>query len=265
VQPSELGVAAAFPALKVPVGQTFVTAMLKKRRGQHKSKEPKKQVAPKYGMGDLVTKLDRHLKVRLGPRFRKGEHVKFLPHSPNVIIATPAYKASPLLETDSPGLAQQLMTVRYTPIVSVTVFVDSRASTHPVKGVGALVPAKEDRTCLGILFNSSSFDNRVTDDSLASFTVMMGGTAGGNWLSADDGDIENAVRVELKDLLGIEETLDMVIHRWPAALPQYSPHLPEIWQQARETWCATPGHILFGNYTGQISLRGMIETAAKLS
>lgn len=34
---------------------------------------------------------------------------------------------------------------------------------------------------------------------------------------------------------------------------------------ARETWCAAPGRMLFGNYTGQVSLRAMIESAAALS
>ena len=37
---------------------------------------------------------------------------------------------------------------------------------------------------------------------------------------------------------------------------------PTLMQWARETWCATPGRVLFGNYTGQVSLRGMIELAA---
>jgi protoporphyrinogen oxidase len=166
---------------------------------------------------------------------------------------------------DSPWLAQQLLTVRYTPIVSVTVFVDRQSFTRPVEGVGALMPAREDRRCLGILFNSSSFDQRVTDkENLASFTVMMGGTTGNDWLAASDEQIEEAVRLELKELLGIQDTLDMVIHRWPAALPQYGPNLPSIWHEARGSWCATPGRVLFGNYTGQISLRGIIESAAAL-
>ena len=39
----------------------------------------------------------------------------------------------------------------------------------------------------------------------------------------------------------------------------------EVWQKARDSWCIIPGRILFGNYTGQISLRGMIESAASLS
>lgn len=266
VQPAELGVAAAYPSLKVQVGQTLLGSMLAKRRNSgNKVKGTKQRVAPKDGMGSLVNQLERHLQLRLGPRFRKGVEVKWLPDAPNVVIATPAYAAARLLELDSPWLAQQLLTVRYTPIVSVTVFVDRRAFTRPIEGVGALMPACEDRRCLGILFNSSSFNHRVTDqERLASFTVMMGGTAGGKWLTAGDGEVENAVRAELKSLLGIQDTLDMVIHRWPAALPQYGPYLPAIWQEAHGSWCATTGRILFGNYTGQISLRGMIESAADL-
>jgi hypothetical protein len=48
-------------------------------------------------------------------------------------------------------------------------------------------------------------------------------------------------------------------------LPQYSVDLPNVWQKALDSWCVIPGRVLFGNYTGQISLRGMIESAAALN
>ncbi|MFL6210415.1 MAG: hypothetical protein ACJ74W_16280 [Pyrinomonadaceae bacterium] len=38
-----------------------------------------------------------------------------------------------------------------------------------------------------------------------------------------------------------------------------------FWQTAQAAWCATPGRILFGNYTGQVSLRGMIERALTMA
>jgi hypothetical protein len=65
-------------------------------------------------------------------------------------------------------------------------------------------------------------------------------------------------------MLGIREPLATIIHRWPSALPQYGTDLPDVWQTAREGWCGQPGQLLFGNYTGQISLRGMIESALAL-
>jgi hypothetical protein len=92
----------------------------------------------------------------------------------------------------------------------------------------------------------------------------MGGTSQRHWLTADDDEIRQAIKLELFSVLGIRAPLSVIIHRWPAALPQYSSALPNVWQHARDTWCAPRGRILFGNYTGQISLRGIIESAHEL-
>ena len=100
-------------------------------------------------------------------------------------------------------LADKLAEVRYTPMVSVTVFVDRRSFTRPVHGVGVLMPAREQTKSLGILFNSSSFADRVADESrFASFTVMMGGTAQPHWLTASDDEIRQAIKLELSTSLG---------------------------------------------------------------
>jgi len=264
-QPTELEVTTAFPALDVAEGKTLLGAMLTKRRNATPKNEKKTQAAPRFGMGELVGRLEQRLEKRLGSRFRKGEQVAHLPEAANVIIATPAYAAAPLIRPASVALADKLAEIRYTPIVSVTVFVDRNSFTRPLNGVGVLMPACEQTKSLGILFNSSTFADRVVDDSrLASFTVMMGGTAQPNWLTASDDEIRQTIKLELSSFLGIREPLDVAIHRWPAALPQYSVNVRKVWACARESWCATPGRILFGNYTGQISLRGMIESAAAL-
>src|SRR2546423_553173 len=151
---------------------------------------------------------------------------------------------------------------RRTMLVTVTAFVARDSFTRPVRGVGVLVPAKEGRECLGILFNSSAFEGRARDESRhASFTILFGGASQPQWVAAPDEEIERAVRSELRAVLGIRgEPLRLVVTRWRRAIPQYSTRLPRVWQSARETWCAAPGRVLFGNYTGQVSLRGMIET-----
>jgi protoporphyrinogen/coproporphyrinogen III oxidase len=265
VQPSELGVATAFPSLDLPAGKTLLGAMLTRRRKAGSKKQKQRRAAPRFGMGDLVARLEHSLEKRLGRGFRKGEKVEHLPDAANVIIATPAAAAAKLLKSASFTLADKLAAVRYTPIVSITVFVDRHEFTHPIQGVGVLMPSREQTKSLGILFNSSSFAYRVADESrFASFTVMMGGTAQPQWLAASDDEIRQAIKLELWNVLGIREPLDVAIHRWPAALPQYSVDLQDVWAYARQSWCAKAGRILFGNYTGQISLRGMIESAASL-
>ena len=223
-------------------------------------------VAPRLGMGDLTARLERRLEERLGERFRKGVGVRALPDSPNVVISTPAYAAASLLDISEPELAGALRGVGYTPVVSVTAFVRAEALSRPVKGVGVLAPAKEGRKCLGVLFTSSSFGGRVTDETrYVSFAVLLGGSAHPEWIDAADAEIEEAVRGEFASLLGVSgEPERLVISRWPRAIPRYSVTLPSVWRKARETWCARPGRVLFGNYTGQVSLRGMIETSAAM-
>lgn len=279
VQPDELGVAAAFPSLLIEPGDTLLGTMLLKSfkhlskneqtssKTGDKAKGNKRMVAPRNGMGDLVERLERQLEQRLGERFRKGVRVDALPDAPNLILATPSYAAAEALATEAPELSRRLREIRYTPLVTVTAFVSRASFTREIKGVGALVPASEQRKSLGILFTSSSFENRVFDETrYASFTILLGGTSQPQWVAASDEEIKQAVREEMATLLGIEdEPSELVITHWPRAIPQYSIELPTVWSAARESWCAQTGRVLFGNYTGQVSLRGMIESAASLS
>jgi oxygen-dependent protoporphyrinogen oxidase len=281
-RPAELGVEAAFPALSVAPGRTLIGSALGRafrRRPQNgdgggapngagankRKKQSRRMVAPRYGMGDLTARLERRLEEWLGGRFRRGVRVEAIPDAPNVILATPAYAAGQLLQSSVPELGLALAGIKYTPIVSVTAFVPVESLTRPVKGVGALVPAKEGRKSLGVLFTSSSFEGRVGDESrYASFAVLLGGSAQPHWADASDAEIEAAVREELQAMLGVRGgPARLVISRWRRAIPQYSVTLPGVWRLARETWCATPGRLLCGNYTGQVSLRGMIEEAAR--
>jgi protoporphyrinogen/coproporphyrinogen III oxidase len=279
--PAELGVGAAFPTLSVAPGRTLLGTMLGRAFGRpagssshatngHASgakrarKERRRMVAPRLGMGDLTGRLERRLEERLGSRFLKGVSVRLVPDAPNVVISTPAYAAAGLLEKSEPELSHALRDVSYTPVVSVTAFIRADALTRPVNGVGVLAPAKEGRKCLGVLFTSSSFGGRVTDETrYASFAILLGGSSQPGWINATDAEIEDAVRGELAALLGVRgEPERLVISRRPRAIPRYSVTLPAVWRKARETWCAEPGRVLFGNYTGQVSLRGMIESAA---
>ncbi|HZI19915.1 MAG TPA: protoporphyrinogen oxidase [Pyrinomonadaceae bacterium] len=300
VRPSELGVAAAFPELAVEPGRTLLGTLLGKALGRDKKsrgkknggeengggegndkgraggrgaaavtpekKQRKRMVAPLRGMGDLTSRLEAELERRLGERFRRGVPADQIPDAPNVIVTVPAYAAARLFADAEPELARSLEAVRYTPVVSATAFVEQGALRRPVKGVGALAAAREGRQSLGVLFTSSAFEGRVADEGrLASFAVLLGGTSRPGWAAASDAEIRLAVASELRDLAGLKDApLEVVISRWPRAIPQYSTGLPAVWQKARETWCSRPGRVLFGNYTGQVSLRGMIEEAARL-
>ena len=280
-EPKDLSVGAAFPMLAVPRGHSFfshlfsraIRAPFRKKTASKdlvasdKNKKMKKaMMAPTDGMGDLIAKLEQRLAERLGSRFKRNHIATELPSSPNVILAVPAYEAAKLLREADPQLSTALSATPYSPMVSVTAFVEKDSMPREIRGVGVLAPAVEGRDALGILFNSSSFPKRVLDEEkFTSYTVMMGGSAHPEWLEASDDRIRDIVTQELRDLLQVRKApAHLVIHRWKRAIPQYGPALQDCWEAAREGWCARPGRILFGNYTGQVSLRGMIEAASAL-
>lgn len=274
-EPEEIGVRAAFPGLQIQAGHSFLSARLAKARIRPRPPKRAKgpMMAPLGGMAVLTGALERELRQRLGERFRLREKLTTLPAgagagaTANIALCVPAPVAAQLLKAADPGLASALGRVRYAPLVCVTAFVSRKLMRRPIEGVGVLMPRKEARGCLGILFNSSAFPERAEHEGeIASFTVMLGGTQDAEVLKISDNALRDRVAHELREVFGcVDDPLSLTIARWPAAVPVYSPDLPPIWEQARRSWCATPGHILFGNYTGQVSLRGMIESVSELS
>jgi protoporphyrinogen/coproporphyrinogen III oxidase len=268
-EPEDISVGAAFPSLFVPPGHSLVSFQLARllRRSFRASAPPRsrsRMMVPRGGMSAVVDALAARLRARLGDRLRLGEEIRALPSCENLIIATPAAEAAALLREADPELSARLDAVRYTPLVSVTAFVD-RGSFHPgrrPRGVGVLIPRVEGRAALGVLFNSSCFPGRAASEEVDSFTVMLGGLAR---VEAPESRIRETVENELKGLFGGGiHVREQVVHRWPRAIPRYGPELPALWAAARSGWCRVPGRVLFGNYTAQVSLRGMIELVSSM-
>jgi oxygen-dependent protoporphyrinogen oxidase len=242
-EPREISLEAAFPSLKVGERQSFLTSRL------GREKADRAMVAPRGGMGALVAALEKEL----GSRIKISQPLDRLPDVPNLVLAVPAQEAARLL--DPHELARSLAELRYSALTSVTVFADAADFRELPRGVGVLMPWVEKRKILGILFNSSAFAERSASESEISLTVMLQGQA-----------VESAIREELEALFGFKKGagLDLFPHVWKRAIPLYDEQLIRTWKLARETWCARPGRMLFGNYTGQVSLRGMVDLAAGL-
>jgi oxygen-dependent protoporphyrinogen oxidase len=279
-EPDHINVSASFPGLCVPRGHSLLSFFLAKKLRKNPPNVVRRKVppfpggptcAPENGMGDWVRALTEHLEKRLGDRLIRGQQIDSLSgfeNRKNLILAVPAHEAADLISPDAQemsSLSMALAEVSYSPMVSTTVFVEQKnLSVHP-RGLGVLVPAIEGKQSLGILYNSSSFQNRAFDSEIASFTVMLGGSGHPEVLKKSDSEIRQIITLELGEIFGLQGDLKEVhIHRWEKAIPQYNEHLLGTWELAWRTWCSEPGRVLFGNYTGQISLRGMLELASGL-
>lgn len=270
-RPQDITIGAAFPGLYVPPGHSLASAWLAKRWTKSLPTQlpgrPETPImsgrgemcAPRYGMQGVVDALESRLRERLGSRLRLGESVVRIPDSRNVILATPAHAAARLLGTVDAQAARVLAQVPYTALVTATVFLRSEQLRKEPAGVGVLVPEREDRKVLGVLFNSSSFEGRVKDpDAFVSVTAMLGE----KWVGASDDEIRRVIREELASLVSLEgDPQHIEVTRWEEAIPVYGTRLQDAWRVLAQGWCSTPGRMVFGNYTGQVSLRGMIETA----
>ena len=260
VEPSALSVQAAFPVLVVPPGHSLLSWFLRKLfRSERKSPRSrhKRMVAPRDGMESIVRAMERELVAQLGDRVKRGHIFQMNAALPNLVLAVPTPELAGMLRQVAPEAASKLDDVRYTSLVSVTAFVSRSEIKKPCEGVGVLFPEDEGMKSLGILFNSSSFDHRVADESLNSYTIILKS-------GLDDDGIREAVRSDLEKVFGIQKVKASVIHRWERAIPIYDQTLEQAWKSLESSWCQTPGRIVFGNHSGDVSLRGMIERSEQL-
>ncbi len=273
-RPSELKVEVAFPGLVVPPGHSLLSFVMQKWRRRvisRKKAPPRSQMmTPLHGMGSLIDALQRRLEANLGNRLKKNTSLLVLPEVKNLILCVPPSVAADLLRSRDPETSQALSEVPHAPLITATIFVERDAFTkEEPRGVGVLMAEMGNRKSLGILFNSSAFPGRASEGEKprVSLTMMLGGTPHPELLAKSDSSLNQIIRDELNEILGVSPKhpgVDLVIQRWQKAIPIYGGALELAWKSARKGWCARPGRILFGNYTGQVSLRGMIETTSKL-
>jgi oxygen-dependent protoporphyrinogen oxidase len=191
---------------------------------------------------------------------KEGE--RFSEEAEGLVIAVPAY--------DLPRLAlpeviaeklSVLSTLPYSPVTTVCIGCAREAVAHPLDGFGVLVPRRETRGVIGILFLSSMFAGRAPDGYVA-MLAFVGGMACPQQAALPEMDVKALVKAEMGRLLGLRGVpVFESVQRWPKAIP----HFPVGWQKAldavAEVERETPGLVIAGNYlgspaTGETLLRG---------
>jgi len=199
----------------------------------------------KNGTEELIHQLESKLKdnIRFNSTITDLQSIEG-----NVVVSVPA--------TD----------LQYSPLITATVFMHKNSfKTKPPRGVGVLVPRGENIRMLGCLFNSSAFQNRIADQNTVSLTVMYGGTADPSALELSEVELKSLIEKELKMLLRTQESpIHLEITRWQRAIPIYSSHLSQYIDNLSQAHYNRTGRLIFSNFSGQVSIRGMIETVLKI-
>ena len=250
----ELSPQLVFSKLVPPEGKTLFAHAISLQRSGYKPRV----MAPRDGMASFVNALFHAIEHHPNAQVFLNERIAALPEAANVILTTPAQVSAQILQSAFPKSAAALFNVRYAPLIAATVFLEKKTHTQPT-GVGVLCAANEPRKSLGVLFNSSTFAGRVKDEAnVASYTVMLGGTQNPDVLNLPDAELNKLITDELRAVVKLmADPLEIVAHRWAHAIPVYSPALLGVHETLHTDFCAAPGRMIFGNFTGEISLRGM--------
>jgi len=258
-----LGVRAIFPDLYTDIakGKTLLKALYNLRPVKVKD-VPKGLHSFSNGMQSLVDALYFQLKsdVKLNTEAPLPDKNAF------TLCTMPAWAAAEWLMPVMTKLAQTLKSIEYAPLVSVTVICKHSDFTHLPKGFGVLIPPQEKYTLLGVLLNHDIFLDRVKDEKHVSLTCIMGGKGRLDISDNSDEAIMNILQYELKRLFGLQaQPIEFTVHPYKYALPLYSNDLANSWVTLNQQLSDENHSLSFlGNYTGEISIRGMNGVAARV-
>ena len=133
-------------------------------------------------------------------------------------------------------------------------------------GFGALMPSREKRNILGILYMSSLFENRAPKGG-APLAVFVGGLRHPEFIDMQDDELKKMVGTDVKEILHIPNfNPDLFeISRHEEAIPQYDLKTPGREKAFAEMEKAYPGILMGGNGIGGIGMSARIAQGRALA
>lgn len=181
------------------------------------------------------------------------------------ITTTPAFTLPDLLPQVSPTLLAPITALRYAPVVEVGVGI-ADGSRIP-NGFGLLVPSKEQQQVLGVLFNSTCYDDRAPKGG-ASLSVFIGGMRHPELVELPDDQLQHIATEALRQFFGYPADFKpaaMHLFRHPKAIPQYERNTPERLRAIGNIQLTHPNLYLAGSIADGIGIADRIQQAWRLA
>ena len=160
----------------------------------------------------------------------------------------------------------QISNLHYAPIIQASV---GFHNTHGLQfgAFGGLVPSKEKRDVLGILFPSACFVGRSPEEG-ALFSFFIGGVRHADMLDWSDEKLKDMILKNIHSMLKFptDAQPDLIkIHRHQKAIPQYEKSSEARFRMIEELQARYPGLILAGNIKGGIGMADRIRQATGIA
>lgn len=197
--------------------------------------------------------------------FTDGEGKKTEIETQKVISTIGAYnldKVAPFIDARH---IDRIKALHYTKVIEVVLGFDKWEGIT-LDAFGGLIPFKENRDLLGILFMSSLFNGRAPKGG-ALFSIFLGGVRRPDIYPLPDEKITEILEREVSDLMQLKEfrpdLLKIIRHEW--AIPQYEADSGERFKAIEEVEDAYPGFVIGGNLRNGIGMADRIQQAATIA
>jgi len=167
----------------------------------------------------------------------------------------------PFIEQDT---MQKITNLTYAKVLEIAVGYKEWTGKK-LDGFGGLIPFKEKRDILGILFMSTLFKNRAPENG-ALLSIFIGGVRRPELTELSDSEVTELVKREVAQLLECDTPPDMIkIGRHARAIPQYYEDSGERFDAIKSIESQYPGLIVAGNIRDGIGMSNRIQQGRDLA
>lgn len=166
--------------------------------------------------------------------------------------------ALPFLDEDE---KEGLSSLRYAKVVQVAAGYREWEGV-PIKAFGGLVPTREQKDILGILFPSALFAGRAPANG-ALLSVFMGGIKRPELFELSDEQLKAVAVEHIREMMQTTREPDVVrVFRYPQAIPQYDAASTRRLKTITELQFRYPGLMLAGNIRDGIGMSDRVKQGA---
>jgi oxygen-dependent protoporphyrinogen oxidase len=214
------------------------------------------------GISDLnVLPVENHFKVSY--KNKLGEQVEI--ETKKVISTIGAYNLQSVLTFIDKESISKLTALHYTRVIEAAIGFNKWEGFN-LDAFGGLIPFKENRDMLGVLFMSSLFEDRAPKDG-ALLSVFLGGVRRPDIFTKKEDEIKEILNREICDLMQIKkfnpELLKIIRHEW--AIPQYEVDSGERFETVEALEKKFSGLIIGGNLRNGIGMADRLLQARMLA
>lgn len=144
-----------------------------------------------------------------------------------VVLTLPTYQAAKLVS--HPALSQMLSSIEYVSVANLVFAFRREEIRFPLEGSGFVIPRTERRFITACTWTSEKWLHTCSREYVL-MRCYVGRAGAEEWMGMADEEIVNRVRMDLRDIMGIDATpLFTELTRLPQSMPQYHvDHLKKV-------------------------------------